>query len=126
MPLHADTIRAILNNWNATKYNGSQDVRPWLMEIEEKCRIYGIQGAQMTEVAVKCTEGEANLVLTAMFKAKVDKAGVWPWADFKKCLIGIEGKHNQLHQPGRWTPLTNFDRQLQAKYERSVSEIRQS
>jgi len=95
MPLHADTIRAILNNWNTTKYNGSQDVRPWLMEVEEKCRIYGIQEAQMTEVAVKCTEGEANPVLTAMFKAKVDKAGVWPWADFKKCLIGIEDNYRQ-------------------------------
>ena len=124
MVLHAETIRAILNNWDATRYNGSQDVRPWLMEIEEKCRIYGIPQIQMTEVAIRCTDGEVNTVLTAMFEARVAEAGPWLWTDFKECVIQIEGERNQLNQPRPWTPLTDCDRQLQAKYEGSVSEIR--
>ena len=99
MPLQAKTIKAILNNWDTQKYNGSQDVRPWLIQIEENCRIYGIPEAQMTEVAVKSTDGEVNKVLTAMFEVKVAEAGVWSWADFKECVIQIEGKHSQLYRP---------------------------
>jgi hypothetical protein len=91
MVLHSDTVTAILNNWNAPKYDGSQDVRPWLKAIEELCRIYGIPPTQMTEVAVKSTAGKASPVLTAMF-AKVTEAGVWEWVDFKKCVIQIEGE----------------------------------
>jgi len=93
MPLHPDTLTAILNNWDAPKYDGSQDVRPWLRAIEELCRIYGIPPVQMTEMAVKCTAGQANPVLTAMFEAKFAEAGVWEWADFKECVIRIEGEH---------------------------------
>lgn len=92
MVLHRDTIVAILNNWNAPKYDGSQDVRPWLKGIEELCRIYGIPPIQMTEMAVKSTSGEANPVLMAMFEAKVAEAGTWEWADFKECVIQIEGE----------------------------------
>lgn len=92
MVLHPDTIKAIINNWDAPKYDGSQDVRPWLRAMEELCRIYGIPPAQMTEMAVKCTAGAANPVLAAMFNARVAEAGVWLWADFKQCVIQIEGK----------------------------------
>lgn len=92
MVLHPDTIKAIINNWDAPKYDGSQDVRPWLRAMEELCRIYGIPPVQMTEMAVKCTAGAANPVLAAMFNARVAEAGVWLWADFKQCVIQIEGK----------------------------------
>ena len=104
MPLRAETIKAILNNWDVQRYNGLQDVRPWLKHTEENCRIYGIPETQMTEVAVKSTDGEANKVLTAMFEVKVAEAGVWSWADFKECVIQIEGEHNQCigHDPGRY------------------------
>ena len=125
MALHPDTIRAIPNNWDATKYDGPQDVRPWLMEIEEKCRIDRIPEAQMTEIAIECTDGEVNIVLTAMFEAKVAEAGEWPWADFKECVIQIEGEHNKLYcWPQPWTPPTICDRRLQAKHKGSVPEIR--
>ena len=77
VPLHADDIGAILNSWDATEYDGSRDVRSWLMEIEEKYRIYGILEIQMTDVVAKCTDGEVKTVLTAMFEAKVAEAGVW-------------------------------------------------
>lgn len=120
MAPYFDTIKSILNNWDATKYNGSQDVRPWLREIEEKYHIHGIPEIQMTEVAVKSTDGEVNTVLKAMLEAKVAEAGAWSWEDFKESMIQIEGEHNQLYQPRPWTPLTGCDRQ----YERSVSEIR--
>lgn len=92
MVLHPDTIRAILNNWDAPKYDGSQDVRPWLRAIEDLCRIYGIPYIQMTEMAVECTAGHANPILTAIFEAKVAKAGIWFWEDFKRCVIHIEGE----------------------------------
>ena len=92
MALHPDTLVAILNNWDAPKYDGSQDVRPWLRAIEELCRIYGIPPIQMTEMAVKCTAGQAHPVLTAMFEATVTKGGFWLWADFKRCVTDIEGK----------------------------------
>ena len=95
MALHPDTITAILNNWDAPKYDGSQDVRPWLKAIEELCRIYGIPPVQMTEMAVKCTAGQANPILTAMFEANVAEVGVWLWADFKECVIRIEGEYSQ-------------------------------
>jgi len=95
MVLYPDTITAILNNWDAPKYNGSQDVRPWLKAIEELCRIYGIPPVQMTEMAVKCTAGEANPVLMAMFDAKVVEEGVWWWTDFKECVIQIEDSYRQ-------------------------------
>jgi len=95
MVLHPDTITAILNNWGAPKYDGSQDVRLWLKAIEDLCRIYGIPLIQMTEMAVKCTAGEASLVLTAMFEAKVTEVGVWLWEDFKGCVIQIEGEYGQ-------------------------------
>ena len=94
MTLKAETIRAILNNWDVQKYNGLQDVRPWLLRIEENCQIYGIPETQMTEVAVKSTDGEVNTTLTAMFEAKVAEVGVWSWADFKECVIQIEGERN--------------------------------
>ena len=126
MPLDADALRTILNKWDTAKYDGSQDVRPWLTEIEETCNIYDIPEIQTTEVAVERTEGEVNSVLTAMFKTKVAEAGVWPWADFKECVTQIQGEYNQPYQPQPWTPLTNCDRRLQAKYEGSVSEIRRS
>ena len=121
MPLHARTIEAILSNWGATKYNGSQDVRPWLTEIEEEYRIHGIPEIQMTDMAVRSTDGEVNTVLTAMYEAKVAEGGKWSWEDFKESVIKIEGKPNQLYQPRPWTPLTNRDRQLQGKCEGSVS-----
>ena len=92
MVLHPDTLTAILNNWDAPKYDGSQDVYPWLMAIEELCRIYGIPPVQMTEMAVRCTTGHANPVLTAMFEVKAAKAGTWLWGDFKQCVIQIEGE----------------------------------
>ena len=126
MALPAATIRAILNDWDAPMYDGSQDARRWLMEIEEKCQGYGIQVIQMTEVAVERTEGEVKTVLTAILEAKVAEAGVWPWADFKECVIRNEGKPNQMYQPRPWTPLTDCDRELQAKSEGSVSKIQQS
>ena len=94
MVLHSDTIKAILNYWNAPKYDGSQDVRQWLKEIEELCKIYGIPPAQTTEMAIKCTVGEANTVLAAMLETKVTEAGVWSWAEFKECVIQIEGEHS--------------------------------
>ena len=99
MALRADIIKSILNIWDVTKYNGSQNVGLWLMEIEEKHQIYSIPEIQMTEMAVKSTDGEVNTVLTAMFEAMMAVAGVWPWADFKECVIRIEGEHNQPHQP---------------------------
>ena len=108
--LHADTIVAILNNWDAPKYDGSQDVRPWLRAIEELCRIYGIPQTQMTEMAVKCTTGQANPVLTAMFEAKVAEAGVWLWGDFKECVIQIGGGYSQPCQPRVWVTLTDRNR----------------
>ena len=123
MPLHADDIEAILSNWGATKYDGSQDVRPWLTEIEEKYQIYGIPEIQMTDMAVKSTDGEVNTVLTAIYKAKAAVAGGWSWEDFKEFVIQVEGKRNQ---PQPRTPLTNRDRRLQGKYEGSASEIRRS
>jgi len=95
MDLHSDIIAAILNTWDAPTYDGSQDARQWLRAIEELCQRYNIPPTQRTEMAVKCTAGQANLVLTAMLKAKVDKAGVWSWADFKACVILIEGKYSQ-------------------------------
>lgn len=112
MPLHPDTITAILNNWDAPKYDGLQDVRPWLKAIEELCRIYGIPPIQMTEMAVKCTAGEANLVLAAMFEAKLAEAGVWEWVDFKECVIQIEGEfeYDQPHPPQSWIVLINHNR----------------
>jgi len=110
MTLHADTIRAILNNWDAPKYDGSQDVRQWLRAIERLCKIYGIPPAQITEMAVKCTAGEANPILTAMLQAKVAEAGVWLWVDFKECVIQIEGERSQPSQPRFLVVLTNRDR----------------
>lgn len=113
MALHPDTLTAILNNWDAPKYDGSQDVRPWLKAIEELCRIYGIPRIQITEMGVNCTAGQANLVLTAMFEARVAEVGVWEWAEFKECVIRIEGEleHGQLAlQPQPWIELTTYDR----------------
>ena len=110
MVLHPDTVTAILKNWDAPKYDGSQEVRPWLRAIEELCRIYGIPPAQMTEMAVKCTDGEAKVVLMATYEARVAKAGVWSWADFKECVIYIEGEHIQPHQPRAWLVLTYRNR----------------
>ena len=110
MPLHADNIAAILDNWDATKYDGSQDVQLWLTEIEEKYRIHGIPEIHMTDMAVKSTDGEVNTVLTAIYKAKAAVAGGWSWEDFKEFVIQVEGKRDQLHQPRPWTPLTNCDR----------------
>lgn len=92
MALHPDTLTAILNNWDAPKYDGSQDVRPWLMAIEELCRIYGIPWIQMTEMAVRSTAGNAYPVLTAMLETQVAGAGMWSWEDFKQSVIHIEGK----------------------------------
>lgn len=92
MALHPDTITAILNNWNAPKYDGSQEVRPWLKAMEELCRIYGIPQIQMTEMAVKCATGRAGPVLMAMFEAKITEAGYWLWSDFKQCVIQVEGE----------------------------------
>jgi hypothetical protein len=94
MVLHSDTIRAILNNWDAPNYDGSQDVRQWLGSIEKLCKIYGIPPAQMTEMAVKSTTGEANPILNAMFEAKVTETGKWLWVDFKECVIQIEGEYS--------------------------------
>ena len=99
MALQAETIKAILNNWDVQKYDGLQDVRPWLAQIEENSQIYGIPETQMTEVAAKSTDGEVNTVLTAMLEAKVAEAGVWPWTDFKESVIQIEGEHDQLYRP---------------------------
>ena len=93
MALHPDTITAILNNWAAPKYDGSQDVRRWLTAIEKLCQIYGIPPIQMTEIVVQCTTGLANPVLTAIFKAKVADTGLWSWTDFKEFVIRIEGEH---------------------------------
>ena len=110
MVLHPDTIKAILNNWDAQKYDGSRDVRPWLRAIEELFRIYGIPQTQMTEMAVKCTAGQANTVLTAMFEANVAQAGVWLWADFKECVIQIEDECSKPHQSRVWLVLTSRNR----------------
>jgi len=95
MPLHADDITAILNNWDATKYDGSQDVQPWLTEIEEKYQIYGIPEIQMTDMAVKSTNGEVNTVLTAIYKARVAVAGEWSWADFKEFVTQVEDGYRE-------------------------------
>ncbi|KAF9780103.1 hypothetical protein BJ322DRAFT_1084565 [Thelephora terrestris] len=95
MVLHPDTITAIINNWDAPKYDGSQDVRPWLRAMEEICRIYGIPLVQMTEMAIKCTAGQASPVLTAMFDARVAEAGGWLWVDFKQCVIQIEDNYRR-------------------------------
>jgi len=108
MVLHTDITTAIPNDWNAPKYDGSQDVRQWLKTIEELCNTHGIPPAQMTEIGVKCTAGEANLVLKAMFEAKVAEVGVWLWADFKECVIRIQGEHIQPSQPQFWVVLTNY------------------
>lgn len=94
MVLHPDTITAILNNWDAPQYDGSQDVRPWLKTIEKLCRIYGIPPIQMTEMAVRCTARPANPVLMVMFEANIAEAGVWLWADFEECVTRIEGEHS--------------------------------
>ena len=110
MALHSETIRAILNNWDAPKYDGSQDVQRWLIEIEGKCRIYGIPGIQMTEMAVKCTEGGVNTNLTAILEARDAEGGVWSWADFKEYMVQIGGERNQLYQPRSRTQLTNCGR----------------
>ena len=93
MALHPNTVMAILNNRDAPKYDGSQDVRPWLRDIEEFCRIYGIPPAQMSEIAIQCTAGQVNSDLTATFEANVAEAGVWLWVDFKECVIRIEGEY---------------------------------
>ena len=85
------TITVILNNWDVPKYDGSQDARQWLRTIEERCQTYGIPPTQMTEMAVNCTTGRANPVLKAIFEAKVGETGVWPWEDFKRYVIQIEG-----------------------------------
>ena len=95
----AETIKAILDNWDVQKYDGLQDVRLWLAQIEENFHIHGIPETQMTEVAARSTDGEVNTVLTAMVAAKVAEAGVWLWTDFKECLIQIEGEHSQLYRP---------------------------
>ena len=124
--LNAGAIKTLVSNWGATMYDGSRDVRPWLMEIEEKYRIHGIPEIHMTDMAVKFTNGEVNTVLTAMYKARVAEAGAWSWEDFKESVIKIEGKRNRLYQPRPWTPLTNRGRRLQGKYEMSVSNIRRS
>ena len=92
MDLHSDNIEAVLNNWDAPKYDGSQDVRQLLRKIEKLRQIYGLSPAQMTEMAIKYTVGEANTVLKAMLESKVAEAGAWPWADFKECVIQIEGE----------------------------------
>lgn len=120
MVLHPDTITAILNNWGAPKYDGSQDVRPWLKAIEELCRIYGIPPAQMTEMAVKSTAGEAGPILTAMFGAKVVEAGVWEWAGFKECVIQIEGESGCMPATILNWSLTDRNRQLQREHEELV------
>ena len=99
MALHPDAITAILNNWDAPKYDGSQDVRLWLRAIEELCRIYGIPQIQMTEMAVKCTAGQANPVLTSIFEAMVTEVGVWLWEDFKQYVIRIEGGYGVAGVP---------------------------
>ena len=99
MVLHPDTLTAILNNWDAPKYDGSQDVRPWLKAIEELCRIYGVPPIQMTEMAVRSTDGKASPVLTAMFNARIDEVGVWEWPGFKACVIRIEGEHSWQCRP---------------------------
>jgi len=95
MALNAGAIKALLSNWGATMYDGSQDVRPWLMEIEEKYRIHGIPEIHMTDMAVKFTNGEVNTVLTAMYKARVAEAGAWSWEDFKESLIKIEDDYRE-------------------------------
>lgn len=94
MDLHSDIVAAI---FNTPKYDGSQDVRTWLRTIEELCQRHNIPPTQMTEIAVKCTTGQANLVLTAMLEAKVAEADVWSWADFERCVIQIEGENAQPH-----------------------------
>jgi hypothetical protein len=95
MVLPSNTIRAILDHWDAQSYDGSQDVRQWLGSIEGLCQMYGIPPVQMTEVAVKCTAGEVKSILEAMFEAKVAEAGMWLWAEFKECVIQIHGEHGQ-------------------------------
>ena len=122
--LRSHTITAILNNWNAPRYDGSQDARQWLRAIEEFCKIYGIPPVQMAEMAIKCTAGEANSILTPMLEAKVAEAGVWLWIDFKECVIQIEGEHSQPSQPQLWVVLTSCDRYTQAEYEGLVPYIR--
>ena len=112
MTLHTAAITAILNDRNAPKYDGSQDAHRWLREIEELCETHGIPSAQMTEIAVKCTAGVTNIMLKAMLEAKVAEVGVWLWADFKECVIRIEGKHSQPSQPRFLVVLTNCGRQI--------------
>jgi len=119
MRLHSDATEA---NLDAPKYDGSQDARQWLSEIEKLCQD-GIPPAQMTEMALKCTAGEANLVLTAMFETKVAKEGAWLWPDFKECVIQIEGEHSQPSRPRVWVVLISCDRWLQAEYEGLVLYI---
>ena len=110
MALRSHTITAILNNRNAPEYDGSQDVHQWLRAIEELCKIYGIPPVQMAEMAIKCTAGEANSILTPMLEAKVAEVGVWLWVDFKECVIQIEGEHSQPSQPQYRAVLTSRDR----------------
>ena len=93
------TVTAILNSWNVQNYDGSQDARQWLRTIEERCQIYGVPQTQMTEMAVRCTAGEANRVLGAMLEAHVNEAGVWPWQDFRRQVIQTEGGCSQPCQP---------------------------
>ena len=124
MALRSHTITAILNNRNAPEYDGSQDVHQWLRAIEELCKIYSIPPVQMAEIAIKCTAGEANSILTPMLEAKVAEAGVWLWVDFKECVIQIEGEHSQPSQPQLWVVLTSRDRYTQAEYEGLVPYIR--
>ena len=95
MEFHPDVLTAILNEWDAPRYDGSQDARLWLREIEELCRRDNIPPTQMTEMAVRCTAGQASVVLTAMFEARIAEESVWSWEDFKACAIQIEGEHSK-------------------------------
>ena len=88
------TVTAILNKWDVQNYDESQDARQWLRTIEEGCQTYGVPPTQMTEMAVRCTTGQANLVLKTIFEAKVDEADGWPWEDFKGYVIQTEGGCN--------------------------------
>ena len=97
MEFHPDVITDILNDWNAPRYDGTQDAHLWLREIEELCQRDRIPPTQMTEMAIRCTAGQANLVLVAMFEAKIAEESVWSWTDFQACVIQIEGEHSQLY-----------------------------
>lgn len=84
MEIHPDIFATV---FSPQEYDGSQDTRTWLRTIEELCQGLNIPLTQMTEIAVKCTTGQVNLDLTAMFEAKVAESGVWSWADFKEHVI---------------------------------------